>query len=365
MSVARPVLMIDALVALYLLDASGGALLDAPVWIGRCQEALEWEEEFPASDATPTGAPTRQMHREPAAHRITLERTWMMRLDGEDWRPHRSDAYLLSVTWYDQLTRRWLQRLYWHAQTLSRRQHTAGPLQLMESNTFRARSVTDQCGEGSQLLEPTGAMQSILSVQDTPWRNGDTLHGVYRWRNQVRVKSARLHATAAAEVRMMVGNSPAGVTLSSGGVTSWSGDIVVPGDQQVSWQVVSATPGATHGAVVATILPEVTGAVPASQSALELNLIAWTESEAFSRLISRYDMETNILESATCVWPDGTPGELTVTATDSEFSAVDAFEITYVRPAPLVSYRVTQGEVERNAYGDVTTKPQPTVAVLA
>ena len=213
-------------------------------------------------------------------------------------------------------------------------------------------------------MVPTGAVQSLLSVQDVAWKNGDTLHGVYRWRNQVRLKSAKLHATAAAEVRLMIADAPGGVTLSSGGVSSWTGDLIVPADQPVRWQVVSATPGATHGAVVFTILPEVTGATAAGSSALELNLIAWTESEAFSRLISRYDMGTNILQSATCVWPDGTPGELTVTATSSEFSAVDAFEITYVRPAPLISYRVTQGAVERNGYGDVTTKPQPTPEVL-
>lgn len=359
MSKGRPVLLIDAIVALYAMDAAGGCLLDVPIWFGRCSQAYQWEETFPESDATRTGAPTREFLREPAQHRITLEHTWVLRPDGIDFIPHHRDSYAMVVTWEEQKTHQWFQRTFWHVETLSRAQATDGPLTLNQTLTFRARSYSDLSGFGSQSLTPQGAQHSVVSVLHESWSVGDFLLGFYRWPVPVRIRSARLHATADAVVQLWVEDDIGPITLEVAEGGLWTGDILVSVGRTLRWKVISLGPNPVAGAVVMEILPE-TEVVGASENPLQAQIIAWTEAESFSRIQSYYD-ERNVLDHAAVIWPDGVSGDLTVTQKGTTFPEVDAFHVTYLGGVGR-QFLVSQAAVERNAFGDVTFKPRPTIA---
>lgn len=361
MSQDRPTIFLDALVALYRADPAGALNLSAPVWIGCCHEGYGWEEEYPAAEITATGELTQSFRRFPALHRVELERIWMIPVRGADFTPHHGDAYGLVITWQDQKTERWFQRCYWGVQTLARTQRSAGIGRVEERLSFRARQVTGTPGQGATAAIPEGVWQNVLFARDATWASGDFLYGVYRWNVPVRIRRASLHPTAQAVVRLVMDNLfPHPLELDSADLQAWEGDIYVPAGTQVRWQVTEVSGASPAGAVVMGIVPEplTTLAVPD----LQTQLIAWMEAESFSRLESVYDVD-NVLASASVVWPDGVTGNLTVTQKNATHYTVDSFTVSYLRPAggPLL---VTQGQVERNAFGDVTHKPRPTVSPL-
>lgn len=62
----------------------------------------------------------------------------------------------------------------------------------------------------------------------------------------------------------------------------------------------------------------------------------------------------NLVTSAAVVWPDGTPGTLTITSRDSN-NAVLGYNVTYGSP---VTKTFTQPTITRNAAGAATNVPQ-------
>ena|SRR5690242_8203304 len=66
----------------------------------------------------------------------------------------------------------------------------------------------------------------------------------------------------------------------------------------------------------------------------------------------------NLVTSAAVLWPDGTPGTLTITSRDSN-NAVLAYNITYGSP---VTKTFTQPTITRNAAGAATNVPQIVVS---
>lgn len=66
----------------------------------------------------------------------------------------------------------------------------------------------------------------------------------------------------------------------------------------------------------------------------------------------------NLVTSAAVVWPDGTPGTLTITSRDAT-NAVTAYNITYGSP---VTKTYTQPTITRNAAGAATNVPQIVVS---
>lgn len=66
----------------------------------------------------------------------------------------------------------------------------------------------------------------------------------------------------------------------------------------------------------------------------------------------------NLVTSAAVVWPDGTPGTLTITSRDAN-NAVLAYNITYGSP---VTKTYTQPTITRNTAGAATNVPQIVVS---
>lgn len=66
----------------------------------------------------------------------------------------------------------------------------------------------------------------------------------------------------------------------------------------------------------------------------------------------------NLVTSAAVIWPDGTPGTLTITSRDAN-NAVLAYNITYGSPATKT---FTQPTITRNAAGAATNVPEIVVS---
>lgn len=66
----------------------------------------------------------------------------------------------------------------------------------------------------------------------------------------------------------------------------------------------------------------------------------------------------NLVTSAAVVWPDGSPGTMTITARDAN-NAVLAYNITYGSP---VTKTYTQPTITRNSAGAATNVPQIVVS---
>jgi hypothetical protein len=86
---------------------------------------------------------------------------------------------------------------------------------------------------------------------------------------------------------------------------------------------------------------------------LDQTLNEWASAEAFepSGTISRDG--NDVVTTTDVVWPDGSAGVFTTTATDPGSGAIDAYTITHVDSGKTV----TQAAVTRNADGAVTVKP--------
>lgn len=88
-------------------------------------------------------------------------------------------------------------------------------------------------------------------------------------------------------------------------------------------------------------------------------LIAWAESGAYQLSSITYHVTyTNVVSTATVLWPDGSGGTFTATTINTTWEAIDAYTITH----SLSSKTVTQSAVTRNSDGNVTVKPNLSVA---
>ncbi len=87
------------------------------------------------------------------------------------------------------------------------------------------------------------------------------------------------------------------------------------------------------------------------------DLLAWTEGEAYQATSIIYDSD-GVLSSASVTWPDGSSGTLTVTAKNSTWLAVDAYQITHNDSGKTI----TQSAVTRDSNGAVTSKPALTIS---
>ena len=88
------------------------------------------------------------------------------------------------------------------------------------------------------------------------------------------------------------------------------------------------------------------------------DLIAWATAEAFVPTGSIVRNADGIITSAAIVWPDGSGGAFT--ATDTTGGYLNAYTATHVDSGR----KVTQPAVTRNAAGDVTAVPTPTVGAI-
>lgn len=97
------------------------------------------------------------------------------------------------------------------------------------------------------------------------------------------------------------------------------------------------------------------GGAPLATTTITNTLRAWTLAEIWGISTAAYDTD-QVLTSATVLWPDGTSGTLTRTAKDATHLTISAFTVTYG------ALTVTQSTIVRNASGNVTSRPLPTVA---
>ena len=92
---------------------------------------------------------------------------------------------------------------------------------------------------------------------------------------------------------------------------------------------------------------------------LDQLLLAWAEAEAYQMTAITYDgTYTDVIASATVIWPDGSAGAFTATI-NSTWLAIDAYTITHT----WTGLTVTQTAVTRDGTtGKITAKPALTVA---
>jgi hypothetical protein len=88
-------------------------------------------------------------------------------------------------------------------------------------------------------------------------------------------------------------------------------------------------------------------------------LIAWAEAEAYQLASITYDgTYTSVIASGNVLWPDGSVGVFTTDTINTTWLAIDAYHITHTTSGKTV----TQTAVTRNADGNVTAKPNLSVA---
>lgn len=107
------------------------------------------------------------------------------------------------------------------------------------------------------------------------------------------------------------------------------------------------------------IISEITGTTGTTggASATAQILKDWTESEAYEVTSATLDSDS-VVFSATVKWPDGSAGTFTRATKNSTWLAVDAYTISHTDSGQTV----TQAAVTRDSNGNVTTKPELTVA---
>jgi hypothetical protein len=99
--------------------------------------------------------------------------------------------------------------------------------------------------------------------------------------------------------------------------------------------------------------------LPIAISRLETSdfLIGWTQSKSYEMLSITYS-SNGVVSEATVKWPDGSSGTFTTTTENSIWYSIDAYTITHVNSG----LTVTQTEITRDDNGNITTKPELTVA---
>lgn len=107
-----------------------------------------------------------------------------------------------------------------------------------------------------------------------------------------------------------------------------------------------------------------TNALAGGAAATAVQILAWAAAEAYQVVESPliYDATYPDLLSNdatnTITWPDGSTGELAVTAYDTTWIAVKSFTLTHAASGKTV----TQSAIMRDATGNVTIKPALTIA---
>lgn len=86
-------------------------------------------------------------------------------------------------------------------------------------------------------------------------------------------------------------------------------------------------------------------------------ILAWAASNAYQLLVINYD-DTGVIIAADIKWPDGSTGSYTRTAKSAEWNMVDAYMVTHDTSGATVS----QPLMTRDAYGNVTLKPELVVS---
>ncbi len=359
MSQAGPPFFGNALLAIYRQDSGGGWLPDEPVAFGTCHESLEIREPLRRVELPVTGDRVPRRSRAPERLEVSIESTWLFQVGEPGLRPHHRDRYVLTVTWHRPEERSWLQQAFWGAEVDERLLRAQGPHAVGRRLEFSVERLTESDGYGTQSTLMQGAEQSVVSLRERAWQVGDRLLGEYRWNAAARLTSARLHANSGASVRLYLNEQPSGVLVQNSG--TWTGNLEVPPFTAIHWRVEALEPESGPGVVGAVTLNLVTSP-PRVADVLDLRqrLLAWVESEAFTQITRTHGLN-GILAGAVVQWPDGTAGQIHVTAVNATFLAVDAFTVTFVQGGALPSYRITQPAVQRNVVGDVVVKPRPTL----
>lgn len=86
-------------------------------------------------------------------------------------------------------------------------------------------------------------------------------------------------------------------------------------------------------------------------------LIKWTQGKNWEPINITYDSELRIT-SASVLWPDGSTGTYTATDFNVTHEVYDGYTITHTNSG----LTVTQSAVTRGSDGEITYKPQLTVA---
>ena len=89
----------------------------------------------------------------------------------------------------------------------------------------------------------------------------------------------------------------------------------------------------------------------------DAQILAWAASNAYQLIVITYD-ETGVILSADIKWPDGSSGTYTRTSKSAEWNMVDAYMVTHDTSGATVS----QPLMTRDAYGNVTLKPELVVS---
>ena len=115
------------------------------------------------------------------------------------------------------------------------------------------------------------------------------------------------------------------------------------------------TPG-QGGSQLSSAIPTGTPPAPSWQ------LVEWALVQNFT-LLSATRNTSEVITTASVLWPDGATGTFTPTTINATFNTIDAFTITYVwTNAGGGTHTITQTAVTRDASGAVTAQPTPTVA---
>lgn len=88
-------------------------------------------------------------------------------------------------------------------------------------------------------------------------------------------------------------------------------------------------------------------------------LIAWTEAESYQPVtVTYHGTYEYTVSTMTVKWPDGAGGTFTTDTINATWEGIDAYHITHNGS----SQTITQAAVTRNGDGNVTAKPNLTVA---
>lgn len=199
---ATPFFLHEALLTLYLADATGDKLTSAnPVWMGALANNLSFDMELDQRKFFSSGdefLSTQQMDEE---HIIEIERTWFVRkATGKAFELRRNQKYVLEIVWYEPRFRTWHRRIYYGVTSGRLGRRSAGPLHFIERQRFEATSYAAEGGDGdpNTASPPTGSggVQTIIFPYEAVLLVDSYMSGVYEYPTVARGVRATFHGKA-------------------------------------------------------------------------------------------------------------------------------------------------------------------------
>jgi hypothetical protein len=139
----------EATVSLFPTGADGLPMRGLALWQGGVVEQVRMGKQFPNRQIRPTGATSDRRVQINGGHSIELRRSWLVRSQaGPDFMPDHGE-YCLELVWQDQMSRRWVRRLYKGVTWDNVEWASVGLFQFSISQSFTAREMVSTAGSGS------------------------------------------------------------------------------------------------------------------------------------------------------------------------------------------------------------------------